>query len=106
VRLRSKRRRARVRRSRRLVTAGFIGGVVAGLVMWSVQMQRCRRDLFSSNPVKRMAALGYLGGQPEGDGATHLEAVHLLNEYIVWEKLPILRRRGERLLRRMKQRFV
>lgn len=100
------RRRARARRSRRLMTAGFIGGVVAGLVVWSVQMQRCRRDLFSSNPVKRMAALGYLGGQPEGDGATHLEAVHLLNEYVVWEKVPILRRRGVRLLQRMKQRFV
>lgn len=100
------RRRARARRSRRLVTAGFIGGVVAGLVMWSVQMQRCKRDLFSSNPVKRMAALGYLSGQPEGDGPAHLEAVHLLNEYIVWEKLPILRRRGERLLQRMKRRFM
>jgi hypothetical protein len=32
--------------------------------------------------------------------------VHLLNEYVVWEKLPILRRRGERLLQRLKQRFV
>ena len=100
------RRRTRARRSRRLVTAGFIGGVVAGLVMWTVQMQRCRRDLFSSNPVKRMAALGYLSGQRDGDGASHLEAVHLLNEYVVWEKLPILRRRGQRLLQRMKQRFV
>ena len=100
------RRRARTRRSRRFMTAGFIGGVVAGLVVWSVQMQRCRRDLFSSNPVKRMAALGYLGGQREGDGASHLETVHLLNEYVVWEKLPLLRRRGQRLLRRLKQRFV
>lgn len=95
-----------MRRGRRLVTAGFIGGVVAGLLMWSVQMQRCRRDLFSSNPVKRMAALGYLRGQRDGDGTTHLEVVHLLTEYVVWEKLPILRRRGERLLQRMKQRFV
>lgn len=106
MRLRSKRIRRRARRHRRLMTAGFIGGIVAGLVIWSVQMQRCRRDLFSSNPVKRMAALGYLGGQPAGDGATHLEAVHLLTEYVVWEKLPILRRRGERLLQRMKRRFV
>ena len=88
------------------MTAGFLGGVVAGLVVWSLQMQRSRRDLFSSNPVKRMAALGYLGGQPDGDGAAHLETVHLLNEYVVWEKLPILRRRGQRLLQRMKQRFV
>ena len=105
-RTRRVRRRLRQKRGHRLMTAGFIGGVVAGLVMWSVQMQRCRRDLFSSNPVKRMAALGYLGGQAVGNGATDLEAIHLLNEYVVWEKHPLLRRRGERLLQRMKQRFV
>lgn len=96
----------RQQRGRRLMTAGFIGGVMAGLVVWSVQMQRSRRDLFSKNPVKRMAALGHLGGQSFGNGAPDLEVVHLLNEYIVWEKLPLLRRRGERLLQRMKQRFV
>lgn len=100
------RRRAQRQHGRRLMTAGFIGGVVAGLVVWSVQMQRCRRDLFSSNPVKRVAALGHLGGQAFVDAASDLETVHLLNEYVVWEKLPLLRRRGERLLRRMKQRFV
>lgn len=101
------RRRARhARRANRLVTAGFIGGVLAGMLVWSVQMQRCRRDLFSSSPVKRMAALGYLGGQSVGDGMADVEAVHLLNEYVGWEKVPLLRRRGERLLHRMKQRFV
>ena len=106
MRFRAKRRRVRQQRGRRMMTAGFIGGVVAGLVVWSVQMQRCRRDLFSSNPVKRMAALGHLGGQSFGAAAPDLESVHLLNEYVVWEKLPLLRRRGERLLQRMKQRFV
>lgn len=106
MRFRQKRRRVRHQRGRRMMTAGFIGGVVAGLVVWSVQMQRCRRDLFSSNPVKRMAALGHLGGQPFSNGVSDIESVHLLNEYVVWEKLPLLRRRGERLLQRMKQRFV
>ena len=100
------RRRARQQRGRRLMTAGFLGGIVAGLVVWSVQMRRCRRDLFSANPVKRMAALGYLAGQSFGNGAADVEAVHLLNEYVRWEKLPLLRRRGDRLLQRMKQRFV
>ena len=94
------RSRRRTRRSRTLVSAGFVGGVVAGLVLWSVQMARCKRDLFSTNPVKRLAALGYLGGQPS------LDSVHLLTEYLGWEKHPLLRRRAERLLQRMKARLV
>jgi hypothetical protein len=99
VRYLRSRRRAR-RSGRTLVTAGFFGGVVAGLVLWSLQMARCKRDLFSTSPVKRLAALGYLGGQPS------LESVHLLTEYLGWEKHPLLRRRAERLLQRMKARVV
>ena len=94
--LRSRRRR----KPRGWMTAGFVGGVLAGLVLWSMQMSRSRRDLFSANPVKRLAALGYLGAQ-----AT-LENVHLLTEYLNWEKHPLLRRRGQRLLQRMKGRLV
>ena len=87
---------ARVRSRRgRLITAGFVGGVVAGLVLWSLQIRRSRRDLFSSNALKRLAALGYLGGQPD------LEHAQLLTEYIRWETKPMLRRRAERLLKRM-----
>ena len=93
------RRRAR-RTGGTLVTAGFFGGVVAGLLLWSLQMARCKRDLFSTSPVKRLAALGYLGGQPS------LDSVHLLTEYLGWEKHPLLRRRAERLLQRMKARVV
>ena len=90
------RRRIRVRERRNsLITAGFVGGIVAGLVVWSLQIKRSRRDLFSPNALKRLAALGYLGGQPALDNA------HLLNEYIRWEQKPMLRRRAERLLERM-----
>ena len=74
---------------------GFLGGLSAGLVMWSTQMQRSRRDLFSGSAVKRFAALGYLGGQP---GA---ETTRLLMDYVRWESRPLLRMRGQRLLRRM-----
>ena len=90
------RRRIRVRERRNsLITAGFVGGIVAGLVVWSLQIKRSRRDLFSPNALKRLAALGYLGGQPA------LRHAHLLTEYIRWEQKPMLKRRAERLLERM-----
>jgi len=78
------------------VTASFVGGLVVGALVWSLQMRRHRRELFSSNRLRRFAALGYLAGKPS------IETAQLLTEYIRWEPLPALRRRGERLLRRMK----
>lgn len=77
------------------VTAGFFGGLVFGALVWSSQIRRSRRELFSANPWRRLAALGYLGGQPG------LETVRLLTDYVRWERHPGLRRRGERLLHRM-----
>jgi hypothetical protein len=94
------RRGGRIRtRHRRALTAGFVGGVVAGLVLWSMQMRRCRRELFSPSAVRRFAALGYLGGQ------SGVETAQLLTEYVRWETKPVLRRKAERLLKRM-QRFL
>lgn len=92
-----RRRRGRVPK---LVAAGFVGGVLAGLVIWSMQMKRSRRDLFSRNALKRYAALGYLGGHPG------VETAQLLTEYLRWESKPVLRQRAERLLQRMKGRLV
>ena len=77
------------------VTAGFLGGLLLGALAWSGQIRRSRRGLFSKSPVRRLAALGYLSGQPG------LESAQLLTEYLGWERHPLLRRRGERLLRRM-----
>lgn len=77
------------------VTAGFLGGLIIGLLVWSTQIRRSRRDLFSRNPVRRLAALGYIGGHPSVDTA------RLLTEYVSWERRPSLRGRAERLLRRM-----
>jgi hypothetical protein len=95
-----------VRRGRRAkwddtkaVTAGFLGGLIIGLLLWSSEMQRSRRNLFSRSPVRRLAALGYIGGRPS------VETVRLLTEYVSWEPRPALRRRAERLLRRMRERF-
>ena len=80
----------------RLATAGFVGGLAVGLVVWSSQVQRSRRELFSSSPVRRYAALGFLAGRPG------VETARLLADYVNWESRPALRRRGQLLLRRMK----
>lgn len=81
------------------VTAGFLGGLIIGLLVWSTQIRRCRRDLFSRSPVRRLAALGYIGARPS------IDAARLLTEYVSWERRASLRRRGERLLRRMQSKL-
>ena len=79
----------------RLAGIGFVGGFAAGLVLWAAQLQRSRRDLFSRSPMRRLAALGYLGGRPG------VETARLLQDYVKWEAQSTLRKRGQHLLRRM-----
>lgn len=79
----------------RLAALGFVGGAARGMVVWGTQVQRSRRELFSPSPLRRLAALGYLAGQPGVDTA------RLLGDYLNWETRPVLRRRGQELLRRM-----
>ena len=86
------------RRTARVVRAGalaFVGGFAFGVFVWDGQMRHSRRDLFSRSPARRMAALGYLGGQPS------VETARLLRDYVAWERRPTLRRSGQRALRRM-----
>ena len=82
-------------RSAQLASIGFVGGLAAGLVVWSTQVERSRRELFSRSAVRRLAALGFLSGRPG------LETSRLLADYVNWETRPALRRRGQALLRRM-----
>jgi hypothetical protein len=79
------------------VAAGFLGGLAAGLIVWSQQTRRYRRDLFSRRRLRRLAALGYLRGQHTPDN------VRLLRDYVNWETHAKLRRRGARILRRMEE---
>ena len=83
-------------RTQTAVTTAFLGGLVLGAVIWSSQIRRSRRDLFSKSPVRRLAALGYLSGQPGVDTA------RILTDYVGWERHPVLRRRAELVLRRMR----
>ncbi|HYD51913.1 MAG TPA: hypothetical protein VEA99_04775, partial [Gemmatimonadaceae bacterium] len=79
-----------------LVALGFVGGLAVGMAAWSTQLHRSRRELFSGQPWRRLAALGYLGGCRPSQ-----ETARLLADYVSWESRPALRRRGERLLRRL-----
>ena len=79
----------------RIAAAGFVGGLAVGLVVWSSQVQRSRRELFSRSPMRRYAALGFLAGRPG------VETARLVRDYVNWETRPALRRRGQHLLRRL-----
>ena len=77
------------------VAMGFLSGMAAGSLMWSRMQRNCRRNLFSRNPLFRVAALGYLRARPT------INTAQLLREYIAWEPRPILRQRGARMLKQL-----
>ncbi len=86
-----------------LKTAGLVvlvvGAVVAlGALVVRDQISRSRRDLFSAQPLRRLAALTYLAGHD----AT-IEVVQLLRDFIAWESRPLIRRRAVQILRRMER---
>jgi len=85
----------RTQRGATFVAVGFLGGVAAGSLMWSRMQRNCRRNLFSRNPIFRVAALGYLRGRRT------VNTAQLLREYVAWEPRPVLRQRGARMLKRL-----
>ncbi|HET7599188.1 MAG TPA: hypothetical protein VFK09_02790 [Gemmatimonadales bacterium] len=86
-------------RSRSTVFAGgAAAGVVLGWLLAQYRFERHRRDLFSPHPLRRLAALGFLAGQ------NGVETIRLLRDYLAWERQPVLRRRGEAIVRRMEAR--
>jgi hypothetical protein len=83
----------------RALIVGVVAGALLGTVLAQQSMGRHRRDLFSARPLRRLSALGYLNGHPS------VEGVQLLRDYLAWEKHPMLRRRAERIARRMETRL-
>ena len=79
----------------RFLLVGLGVGAAFGTLLAQHSMGRHRRDLFSARPLRRLSALGYLNGHPS------VEAVRLLRDYLAWEQHPMLRRRAERIVRRM-----
>jgi hypothetical protein len=85
-----------MKRNTNIAIAGAVlGGFAAGVIVWSTQIHRSRRELFNGRPWRRLAALGYLAGRPGHD------TVRLLTDYVRWEQHGPLRRRGQRLLKQM-----
>ena len=87
-------------RGPRLVAFGFLGGFAAGLLLWSREQHVRKRDLFSTRPMRRFAALSYLRGQRTPETAS------LLKDYIRWEQRPDFRRRARRLLDRVERQLA
>lgn len=92
-----------MRRSSILRTTGVvllsIGAVAAvGAFVVRDQISRHQRNLFSSQALKRFAALGYLSGTPAS-----VELVQLLRDFCAWEPNAILRRRASQILGRMER---
>lgn len=74
-----------------------VGTVAAlGALVLRDQVIRHRRDLFSSNPVRRLAALRHLNGEP----AT-VDAITVLRDFSAWEPRRLLRNQAAAVLERM-----
>jgi hypothetical protein len=84
----------------KVLLAAAVLGVVVGVVFAQESISRYRRALFSSRPLKRLSALGYLRAHPSVD------TVRLLHDYIAWEQQPMLRRRAEAIARRMEAKLA
>jgi hypothetical protein len=95
-----------MRRSTVLRTTGVIlltlGAVAAvGALVVRDQIDRHQRDLFSPQPLKRFAALGYIAGL-----AASVELVRLLRDFMAWEPRSMLRRRARTIVDRMERQLL
>ncbi len=80
-----------------LVLLGAATAALIGVVLARDQMVRHRQGLFSSQPLRRLAALGYLRSYPNVDN------VLLLRDYLAWEQRPLLRKRAMAVLESMER---
>ncbi|MGI9626871.1 MAG: hypothetical protein ACR2QM_08555 [Longimicrobiales bacterium] len=72
-------------------------GALAALVIQD-QIRRHRRDLFSPNAFRRLAALGHMGREPAS-----IDGVTLLRDFATWEPRRMLKARATAILTRMEQ---
>ena len=67
-----------------------------GVLLVRDQISRSQRDLFSPHPLRRPAALEYLGSV-----AASVDTVLLLRDFLAWEPRPLLRKRAHGVLHRL-----
>ncbi|HJR35542.1 MAG TPA: hypothetical protein VJ817_11370 [Gemmatimonadales bacterium] len=80
-----------------LVASATAAGLVGGWMLAQRYLGAQKAALFSQNPRRRHAAIGYLAGRPSP------ETVRLLRDYLAWERHPALRRRGLRVVRELER---
>jgi hypothetical protein len=87
---------SRVLKTASLTLLAFTAAAVLGVVLVRDQITRHRRELFSPHPLRRLAALSYLGSAPAS-----VDLVLLLRDFTAWETRPLLRKRAMAVLARM-----
>ena len=70
-------------------------GALAALVIKD-QIRRHRRDLFSPNAFRRLAALGHMSREPAS-----IDGITLLRDFATWEPRRMLQARATAILSRM-----
>lgn len=80
-----------------LALLGAAAAAALGTLVARDQMERHKRDLFSSHPLRRLAALGYLRSHPDIDN------VLLLRDFLAWEDRPLIRKRAASILESMEE---
>ena len=71
--------------------------VLATLVLRD-QVTRQRRELFSANPVRRLAALRHMNAEPAS-----VDAITVLRDFKAWEPRRLLKNRATTVLARMEE---
>lgn len=78
-----------------VVAVAAAAGVVAGWALSRRYLDAHQRALFSAGPRKRHAAIGYLAGRPSP------ETLRVLRDYVAWERQPGLKKRAQRVIKRL-----
>lgn len=86
----------RILRTTAITVLAMAGVAALGVLLVRDQISRSRRDLFSPHPLRRLAALEYLGGR-----TASVDTVLLLRDFLAWEQRPILRKRAAAVLARL-----
>ena len=88
----------RIVRTAAVAALAVAAAAAVGVLLVRDQISRSRRDLFSPYPLRRLAALEYLGGVPAS-----VDTVLLLRDFLAWEQRPLLRKRAAAVLQRLEE---
>ena len=77
-----------------VLAVGAVGAVAALLVR--DQLDRHQRDLFSPQPLRRLACLGHMAR-----AEATVDNITLLRDFVAWEPRKLLKNRAKVILRRM-----